>query len=317
MAAAMKSLTKTLKTVLNKTDDAAQQAWSVAWKIGEPRDYLKGWESEPVALPNRPLVFARNSLATLSNNRTKGHHHRFVLIFSLQGGGLLCVDEQMVPLGEGQALLIFPFQFHHYVMRSRSPIRWIYITFEMDDPQSLEPLRNQARAIEPKAVFMLSHLLQGISPRSGGAAHETAEIRLWLALILRSLLSKESKPLKVSANFDEDVIAHEILSRVNRFLYRNMSRAFKLGELAQQCGYSESHLRNLFKLHLRVSLGRYITEVRLRKAVGLLHQNRLNITQIAQECGYNSVYAFSRTFHQKLAVSPSDYRARYSGRVAK
>ena len=57
----------------------------------------------------------------------------------------------------------------------------------------------------------------------------------------------------------------------------------------------------------------YILDLRLRLARQLLSETRESIGAIAEQCGFSSVYHFSRAFHQSTGRTPSEYR-REAGR---
>jgi AraC-like DNA-binding protein len=80
--------------------------------------------------------------------------------------------------------------------------------------------------------------------------------------------------------------------------------------IARDSGLSEAYLRKLFKKHMGISLGRYLSEVRQNKARSLLGASDESISHIAELCGYKSVYAFSRSFHAINDFTPSVYRER-------
>jgi AraC family transcriptional regulator len=52
----------------------------------------------------------------------------------------------------------------------------------------------------------------------------------------------------------------------------------------------------------------YLTSLRLQKAQSLLLESELTIEQIAEQCGYENGFYFSRMFSKKMKVSPSAYR---------
>ena len=54
----------------------------------------------------------------------------------------------------------------------------------------------------------------------------------------------------------------------------------------------------------------YICSIRLRRARQLLAESRMPIGAVAAECGFASLYHFSRAFHEASGISPSEYRAR-------
>ena len=66
--------------------------------------------------------------------------------------------------------------------------------------------------------------------------------------------------------------------------------------MARGIGCSESNLSHQFKKYFKMSLGHYVAQMRLSKAVSLLRKNSLNISGVAQACGYGSLYAFGRKF---------------------
>ena len=62
-----------------------------------------------------------------------------------------------------------------------------------------------------------------------------------------------------------------------------------------------------------MSLGRHLRHLRLQKAMGLLLQSDLSITQVAERCGFDSIFTFSRSFHRFTGLTARDYRRRFTG----
>ena len=72
---------------------------------------------------------------------------------------------------------------------------------------------------------------------------------------------------------------------------------------------SEASLRRKFMLFYSSSPNKYITGLRLSRAVGLLIRNDLPIKQIAAECGFPDEKYFSRIIKKHYGVSPSSLRS--------
>src|SRR5690349_18625584 len=126
---------KSKKTSAASTVDhqQADHLWTLARQVGEPVNfhaYVTGWTetAHPIGVPERLLVFTRDSRDRLLRERPR-YHNRFGLLIVLKGAGQICVDERIFKLDVGQAFLIFPFQFHHYTSIQENPIRWIYVAF--------------------------------------------------------------------------------------------------------------------------------------------------------------------------------------------
>jgi len=79
-------------------------------------------------------------------------------------------------------------------------------------------------------------------------------------------------------------------------------------EIARAAGFSESRFRKLFKDVYGRSPGDVQRQARLRKACELLAYGSLNVSQIADQLGYQCVHNFSRAFHAATGMSPTNYR---------
>jgi transcriptional regulator GlxA family with amidase domain len=79
-------------------------------------------------------------------------------------------------------------------------------------------------------------------------------------------------------------------------------------QMAAALGISSSHLRARFRVSCGVSIGRHLRQLRLQKACGLLRLSQSRVTEIAEQCGFSSIYSFSRAFHSAYGMSPLGYR---------
>lgn len=80
--------------------------------------------------------------------------------------------------------------------------------------------------------------------------------------------------------------------------------------LANLCFISECYFRRKFYDTFGVSPKRYLTEKRIKYSMQLLKEGNLSITQIAEKCGFNNVYHFSKTFKEQVNITPSEYATR-------
>lgn len=86
----------------------------------------------------------------------------------------------------------------------------------------------------------------------------------------------------------------------------DLSNAF----LAQKMGISEVYLRRLFIAHTGVTPKQYILELRIKTAQQLLISTTKSITEVAETCGFSSVYHFCRIFKRKTTLTPTQYIAK-------
>jgi len=286
------------------------EIWSLALSLSTPRDYERGLQGVAPVIPENILVFCRSGIDHLLTEPTRLRHHRFVLLVVLEGQGRLFVNEQIHLLTPGSVFLIFPFQFHHYLEHDAQDLRWIFITFESRRETELESLRNmiwKLDAVIRRQVLEIVRLVSGgsgdLSPQQVGVA----QVRL--GLVLAQLLLQQAE-LSAPPQHPDSIEGAALLEAVNRFFNRNVGHPFTLKELAQAIGYSPSHLRSIFRSAVGISLGQYISQARLMKATGLLHRGGKSISEVAEACGYASLFSFSRAFRKAYGCSAREFRKR-------
>ncbi len=83
---------------------------------------------------------------------------------------------------------------------------------------------------------------------------------------------------------------------------------FSLQEAADMIGLSVPYLSRMFRKEAGCTFVDYLTNLRMRKATLLLHDDSVKIYEVAEKVGYSSQQYFSLVFKKKLGVSPIDYR---------
>jgi transcriptional regulator GlxA family with amidase domain len=86
--------------------------------------------------------------------------------------------------------------------------------------------------------------------------------------------------------------------------------AWPVRRLARVSGVSEAHFARSFKEAFGVPPHRYLLTRRVERAMALLRDTDLPITQIAFEVGWESLGTFGRTFRDITGESPSATRGR-------
>lgn len=83
-----------------------------------------------------------------------------------------------------------------------------------------------------------------------------------------------------------------------------------MGRIARHCGVTPRHLQTLFKADIGVVPHIHYLALRLNTARRLIRETRLPFNEIADSCGFNSTSAFSRSYRERFAESPSETRRR-------
>ncbi len=79
-------------------------------------------------------------------------------------------------------------------------------------------------------------------------------------------------------------------------------------EMAETCGFSQSHFMKFFKASFGTSFVSYLKEYRLTKAARLLVSSSGSVLTIAQETGFDNLSYFNRSFKEMYGVTPRQFR---------
>jgi AraC family transcriptional regulator, arabinose operon regulatory protein len=95
-----------------------------------------------------------------------------------------------------------------------------------------------------------------------------------------------------------------------QFIHRSYGQKTSVPELAAMSNLSTNRFAVIFKECLGQSPRQYMIDLRIHKACSLIRSTNLSIRQISSLVGFEDQLYFSRIFKNKLALTPSEFRAR-------
>jgi AraC-like DNA-binding protein len=98
------------------------------------------------------------------------------------------------------------------------------------------------------------------------------------------------------------------LRRVLSYISINIDDDITLADLAGIAGYSPCHFARKFTLAFGVPPRRYVSRVRLQRAMAELTTGRLSLAEIALNAHFSSQASFTRAFHRATGMTPKEYQ---------
>lgn len=124
-------------------------------------------------------------------------------------------------------------------------------------------------------------------------------------MTLRNLLSKENlKRFSIQLPTTDDKRLHSIEEHIRNKLNESLT----LDGVSKQFGMSVRSLTRLFQAKLRITFIQYVKMLRVIRAMELMKDTDLNMTEIAYEVGYSNIAAFSNNFQQLTNIRPSVFK---------
>jgi AraC-like DNA-binding protein len=275
--------------------DSFDRIKRMAGQLSEPENFFSGSRlPENFAMPDNILCFFHDR-----SDFTTYTHTRYSLVFP-QGKMIYFIDQKQYDADIDEMLFIRSHQQRLLHPGSKSLGR-LFVTFDLPGEQEYLPSGTKFKMNE-SAWEILEELQQSYTAndmcRASGAL-------LRLLLNFKSVVSEKSRRLPLH------------VARALEYINPNQEHHYPLNQLARKLNVSASNLRMLFRREIGCSISAYIAEQRIGMAKLHLLNSDMRIGDIAEICGYKSIYAFSAFFRKHMGISPMAYRKQFDRRNEK
>jgi AraC-like DNA-binding protein len=239
------------------------------------------------------------------DNMSRGKSGFAVLQYTLDGRGVLELDNRIISLPPGSLLLALVPGRHTYYLPKDSP-SWEFVYFVIYGREALRILAIVERAMGN--VFVL---------RDGGTVIKT---------MLSALRFFNAHRDSITA-FDNSRYAYDLclslagecfshpdggqesrFSEVKKFIKDNLYRDVSVSEMAGIASLSRSHFTRLFTESEGLTPNTYLEDLRLKTATQLLRTGTMSVKETAFACGYYDVNYFCRVFKRRMGITPGEFR---------
>jgi AraC family transcriptional regulator, exoenzyme S synthesis regulatory protein ExsA len=120
------------------------------------------------------------------------------------------------------------------------------------------------------------------------------------------LLSKSEKADSIHAFVNALFVPYEY--EFHEVIQKNIYSNLSLPEFAYLTNSSLATFKRKFSTYFKESPAKYVLRKKLEKSIQLLQHKSMSISEIAYECGFETVSNFDKVFKKKFGKSPSEYR---------
>jgi len=239
----------------------------------------------------------------------------------IRRGGCWVESEGMVEhLGPGDFIFLAPGKDH--TLSSQPPgeehlstdpgtlllCGYCEFTCDADSPMaSLFPpisiIRDETLQQQPWLKSILSRLsAEYLSQQPGAQLAVNKLTEVLMVELIRMNFGQNEKNTLMRALADKHIA--ESLTK----LHNNLAHTWTLENLAKEVGLSRAGFAKRFKELVGLSMFDYLTQLRVQRAKELLSDTAMSLYEVANQIGYESDLAFTRTFKKRTGVTPTAYR---------
>lgn len=225
------------------------------------------------------------------------YHYMYVL----SGEGRMDIDGETFYYAPEQIYLTAPGIKHAFFINPETPLVAVEMKFRIPDRELDSRMRELPKYIDCQEN-MLGKLVTDIYRENSKQLPLYSAVAEAKAYELFCLLQRTSVMPSVSP------LETEFLEPVRHYVRKNLSREITLVDLAEQVSLEKIYFSKKFKALTGMSPMEYVRKERIEKAKELIVSSDMNITQISQYLGYQSLQHFSNTFMRLVGCSPRAFK---------
>ncbi len=233
--------------------------------------------------------------------RTDWHFHENPYLMYLLQGELYDVNKQQKTVCPSGSLLLHNWQEPHFNAKESAHARGFHIEFERSwfkEKQLDIDLWEGSTSLEnPKLHHLLAQLYAEFRTHD---AYSEVSIELLLFQLCESIAEDQA-----SKNYKEPSWLPKLKELLN-----DSQESITLAYLSEQLGVHPAHLSRAVPKYLKTTLGDYLRQQKIKKAIGLLLSTEQSLLDITYQCGFSDQSHFIRTFKSYMGTTPQQYRKR-------
>lgn len=254
----------------------------------------------------------------------KGEKHNFwELVYLDSGHATIVADQNQFNLGQGQAFLHKPNQFHN-IFTDCNFANSVIISFDCSN-STIKELSDKILVLDDYEKTLLNKIVHETKNTFSDKLNDIYLVKMSkkdkipfggeqiirnnIELLLLSLIRRTREEIKNNKETQLSHCSDKIVESVCNILNEKLDQSspISLDEISYRLGFSKSYVKVQFKKKTGSSVIQYYISLKIDKAKKLLSQQKYTITEISDMLGFNSVYYFSRQFKLITDMSPTEY----------
>lgn len=220
------------------------------------------------------------------------------VIFHLSGEATIFFNGKQLDVTKDCIRFLPQGEIHEYIVKRKEHGDCIDIFFDTDISIS-----DEAFVIKPKQSEKIKTLFKRIF--AIWVAKDDGYYFECISMLYKIFAELEKKNYIPESQYNAIKPAIEYIEK--HFLDKKITAE----NLTSCCTISYPYIKKLFVKKFGMSPIKYSIQLKINYACDLLKSEQFTVSEIAENCGYDNVYFFSRQFKNYTGITPSQYIAKY------
>ena len=125
---------------------------------------------------------------------------------------------------------------------------------------------------------------------------------------MTTLLVSHLRQINRPQNVDKKTGSQPMLDAMITYMEQHLTGKMSLELLSEEFHVSPSYIKRLFAQYKQMGAMKFFTTMKIEQAKRFLREREKNVSQIAEDLGYDNIYYFCNQFKKFTGMSPMEYR---------
>jgi AraC-like DNA-binding protein len=233
-----------------------------------------------------------------------------IFIYCENGKGWIVYNDEKHSLSRNQAFILPANEAHAYGADNSDPWSIYWFHFMGENVRLFSsiigkpvPIAESDKSRYRDRIIMFEEMYQNLEM---GYSPENLE---YVSFCLMHFLAS----LKYIDQYREinNIKKIDVIQKCILYMKENLENKMTLEDIAQNAGYSASHLGSLFVSKTSYPPMVYYNQLKIQRSCSYLQFSDLKIKEIAFRLGYYDPFHFTKAFRKEMNITPKEYRRRY------
>lgn len=230
-------------------------------------------------------------------NCPKHCHYTFEVVFVDSGEFIIEKENVTYKLFKNDVMVIMPFEKHRFRTEKNSRISVLEMSTNIISNFDAV-FRN--RRLKNCCCNLSGEEIKDIYTHLDNAENNIIEMNYTFFSVM-SIFMKEND--LIDCKEPDAVFGRAILYTSNHF-----DENIRLKDVAKAINVNYVYLSRVFTKKLNIKFNDFLNSFRLNKALYMLKDQNLSVTEISYLCGWGSIRSFNRTFFEIMGCTPTQFR---------
>ena len=237
-------------------------------------------------------------------------HNYFEITYIRSGSATHLLNDSMQSLKAGDLIFMRPNDVHMFYNDTNVSVMIFSFMPSFPDADIVKTVLNNAKScvvsLNETSIRRIDGYLQTMGELYDGGTDSNER---YLRCLLSALCLEIHKSIRYEGpDIPDYTKGNDRIREILAYIDRHYMDELTLESIAEQFGITPNYFSEFFKKYVNTTFSKYLTYVRMRRAISLMSLEKLSMEEIASEVGFRSESYFAQAFKLLTGTSPKVYQ---------